>query len=231
MEDIEREHLLKDIGKLIEKSVHESSVRIDKRIDELSKSNSTLSNHLTNFEQELKKTRELADEAKKIADRIKNESAQMAESLKEHNKKLETKINSFAEDIKSIYEQNGAQLKALDDMALVSQERLKKNNETQELVISLSKTFNESFNTINALAASDIARKKREEIAEALQKKDEERVEKFWKRLPIWISIIIVVSGLFIWMVNSLIMQSKLIDQQKQNILQQSHDKTNKDSK
>jgi signal transduction histidine kinase len=198
LDEKERQRFLDEVERMIRDSVSAVSLQLDKRIDDLRSSTKLIGDQLLQFSVQSKRTEETANQAKKIADEVQHEARTMHNAITSHTRILESRITQIAEE-------NRVQTDTLTELVSSQEARTAKAQETQDLVKLLG-------GKVDQLITADSERKTREAVSEAIKVEEGKRVETFWKRLPVWIALILFLSGVLIWLFNTLVMQNRIMN-------------------
>src|SRR5439155_1291300 len=101
-------------------------------------SQKNLANQVTSLSHEFKRTRETAEEAKKIAFQIQSEAKQTNDAIMVHISSLERNLNSFEESLNEIKRETNEQTPKINNLTRLSVDRISQNQETQNLVKNLT---------------------------------------------------------------------------------------------
>jgi len=157
-----------------------------------------LTNEINSNREAVRQVREIADRARAIADSTHHEANVVFEAIKGHNALLEKRIQSFEHTLAGVADENRVQTSTLAELASEAEERSRRSAETQTLVRALQVQSEQ-------LLTAERDRATREAIDKALRDEREKRQDVIWKRLPVYISLAIVLAGLFSWVVSAMV--------------------------
>ncbi len=161
-----------------------------------------ITNEISSLREESKRTREVAEKATRTAHEAKGEISSAYDAMKAHSKIIERQINGFEVKLNTIHDQNDIQLNTLTEIVTSQVTREERGQATKAAVDSLD-------TQVKSLVASEESRAKAEMVKTALEQKAIEQRETFWKRLPIYITLAVVISGVVFWFLNAVILQSR----------------------
>lgn len=205
MDESDRISIIKAISLEVAGAVDRATIHIDKRVDAIQTSNANLANQVAAFAEESKRTRTIAEEAKRMAESTRHEVSAVYEAVKAHNKSLESRVAGFEKTLTDVSNENRVQTETLAELAASASERTTKHAETQQMITRLQEG-------VTSIASANAEREKREAVAEALKKSEESRIDTFWKRLPVLIAIGVTLAGVLVWLFNTLLTQNRIIN-------------------
>lgn len=170
--------------------------RLDKRIDDVTKTVSTLGTEVAANREGLRQAREIADRARAAAEATQHEASVVFEAIKTHNRLLENRIASFEKTLNDVSEENRVQTSTLADLAAEAAERTRASTELQ---MSMNKL------TLQLTTMQEVEAKRNTEdaVEKALKAEQEKRQEIMWKRLPVYLSLAVIMTGLLNWYISS----------------------------
>ena len=178
---------------------------LDDCITKLKQSLSDRTNDISNLVEQLKRVQKIAEEAKMLSSEIASNTQSVYDSMKTHISRLDEKILSFKHLLHEVSEENKVQTNTLNTLAASEIERVKNNKEFE---VNIDKKIDSQTLVLHTLVDSDRQRQLRDVAEKAVKDVEEKKLETFWKRLPVWISICVVGAGLLVWIMNSLMIAS-----------------------
>jgi len=172
---------------------------IEETVSKLKRSLEDRTNDISELVESFKRVQRIAEDAKRLSSEISHTQASVYEAMKSHIASLDHKIVDFEVLLKKGSEENKIQ-----------NENLNKKIDTVENSLStLNKTSIENYNNFNnkidILITSDSERTNKENTEKALKEADEKRLDTFWKRLPVWLSICIAFAAFSVWLINAVL--------------------------
>lgn len=207
MDEMERKSLLGAIRLEVSNAVGDATQPLSSRLDHIQNTvdnmrtvgdqrDARLTNEVASIREDFKRTRQVAEDAARRADAAKHEISTAYDAMKAHAKVVENQIGSFKHELLAIRDENHIQTETLTELVSSAATREERGQATKTV--------------IDKLLVAEEDRSKKELVREALDKKAFEQKEVFWKRLPVYITLAIVLSGFLFWLLNMIIVQSKI---------------------
>lgn len=214
VDENERNSLLRAVRLEVDGAISESTKPLSANIARLQESvdglrrlsderETRLTNEVASIREEFRRTRDVAEAASRKADSAAHEISTAYDAMKAHAKVVEKQIAGFDGMLRQVGDENRVQTETLTELASAAVERERRGQETKAAVERVEAQ-------LSTISAAEAERQKKEMVREALEKKDAERRETFWKRLPIFITLAIVLSGVIFWLLNSIIIQNRI---------------------
>lgn len=207
MTDEEREIFLLSIRSEVSAATQPLSARIDhlqqtldKQRERTDERDNRLTNEVASIREEFKRTREVAEKAARTASEARHEISTAYDAMKAHSKVVEKQIGSFQEKLDTISDQNDIQMSTLTEIVSSQATREERGQATKAAVDTLG-------TDVAKLIAQAEERAKLELVRNALEAKANEQRETFWKRLPVFLTLAVVITGFMFWLLNSVIDQ------------------------